>query len=187
MGDCMEKAEADDRRFAGLAVAITDQDEHRIATFRQAAAHACVRNIVSYGTAKATVAAIRMFGPPDILFVRLQPDSGDGFALCRAIRSPGSFPHPYMPLVAVCKDATQRCVRAARDAGFDEFLLCPYSPRTLRERLTAILDDRRGFVRVSGYFGPDRRRGAMAQWLGAERRSAPTLMTDPRTERTYMG
>lgn len=47
---------------------------------------------------------------------------------------------------------------SARDAGIDEILTKPYSPLGLHQRIQAVLDKKRPFVRSGGFAGPDRRR-----------------------------
>ena len=178
----MQNSEPLERRLSALAIAIVDNDRQRVSTFRQSASRIGVRDVAQYGSAKAALAAIRMSGPPDVLFVRFEPVSAEGIVLCRAIRNRTGFPFPFLPLVALCANATRASVQAARDAGVDEFLACPFAPRALADRLAVTIEDRRGFVDVAGYFGPDRRRGAMARWLGAERRSDPTSLIDPTTQ-----
>jgi DNA-binding response OmpR family regulator len=51
-----------------------------------------------------------------------------------------------------------RRVAEALDAGINEFLAKPISPRDLYLRIASIIDHPRPFVRARGYFGPDRRR-----------------------------
>jgi DNA-binding response OmpR family regulator len=47
----------------------------------------------------------------------------------------------------------------ARDAGVNEFLVKPISANTLFERIEALIERPRPFVRLKeGFFGPDRRR-----------------------------
>ena len=46
----------------------------------------------------------------------------------------------------------------ARDAGVNEFLVKPISANTLFERIEALIERPRPFVRLEGFFGPDRRR-----------------------------
>lgn len=130
--------------------------------------------------------ALRSARPPDVLLIHWAPPDERPIKLCRAIRSRGSSPLPFLPLMIVCEKVTKAHVLAARDAGVDEFLAAPFTARALRERLLAIVEQRRGFVDVPGYFGPDRRRGAMADWLGCNRRTGNDALIDPATGRIYV-
>jgi two-component system, chemotaxis family, chemotaxis protein CheY len=124
--------------------------------------------------------------PPDVMLVAWRPPSEDGLKVCRAIRTPATSPCPFLPLVMICQHVTRDHVRSARDAGVDEFLAMPFTTKALRDRLIAIVLRRRGFVDVPGFFGPDRRRGAMAEFLGANRRSGGSNLIDPRTGMIYI-
>jgi DNA-binding response OmpR family regulator len=67
-------------------------------------------------------------------------------------------------------------VRLARDAGANEFLAKPVSVKAILSRLMAVIDHPRAFVRSSGYFGPCRRRRAMDDYRGPERRGCDEVM-----------
>jgi len=175
------------RNFCDLRMMLLDSDDFAISLFKSVASSLGIHNVETYQSTKAVVTKIRMSGAPDLLFVRLKRVDGDALEIFRLIRSRDGFPFPYVPIVAVMEHPTVKSVTAARDAGADEFLGCPFSPQSMAQRINAILQDRRGFVDASGYFGPDRRRGAIARWLGDERRSDLTELIDPVTEEVYMG
>jgi DNA-binding response OmpR family regulator len=46
----------------------------------------------------------------------------------------------------------------ARDAGMTEYLSKPISAKRLYQRISSIVESKRPFIRVSEFFGPDRRR-----------------------------
>jgi DNA-binding response OmpR family regulator len=61
-------------------------------------------------------------------------------------------------------------VLAARDAGANEFCCKPVTAIELRRKLTAIINHPRPFIKISNYFGPDRRRHNDSKYVGPERR-----------------
>lgn len=122
----------------------------------------------------------------DIMLASWIPPDRAVLELCRRIRTPASSACPFLPIIVICQQATRENVLAAREAGVDEFLTSPFSPKAFADRIRAILFNRRGFVQVSGYFGPDRRRGAMAEMLGVERRAGNSTLIDPRTGAVYI-
>lgn len=175
------------RQLSDLTVALFDNDDYFISLFKSIAASLGMQKIGTFGSTKSAVSKIRMAGAPDILFIRYKSPTDSVDELCGLIRTRDTFPFPYLPMVAIMDRATVSSVTAVRDAGVDEFLGTPFSPATLALRINAILFDRRGFVDVPGYFGPDRRRGSMAEWLGADRRSGSSELIDPVTQATYIG
>jgi len=67
-------------------------------------------------------------------------------------------------------------VRVARDAGITEFLVKPFSTKTLYNRLEQIIDNPRSFVFSSAYVGPERRRRGEPPPGVADRRTAKPKM-----------
>ena len=171
--------------FRHLTLFLYDSGEFQVRLFKSAATSAKIGRVAVFSDIKTILARIRSKGAPDVLFLRVPVDSGDALRLCGMIRARGTFPFPYLPIVAILEQATKSAVTAVRDAGVDEFLASPYSPRSLLERVQAVRNDRRGFVDVESYFGPDRRRGAMAEWLDVNRRTGPATLIDPVTEAVY--
>ena len=58
----------------------------------------------------------------------------------------------------------------ARDAGVTELIVKPVTASAVISRLGAVIYHPRQFVRTDDYFGPCRRRKAMADYSGPERR-----------------
>jgi len=96
-------------------------------------------------------------------------DGMDGLDLTRHVRTSETSPNIYMPIIMVTGFAERTRVYTARDAGVTEFLIKPLSATALFNRVSAIIESPRQFVRVGQFFGPDRRR-RKDQWSGEERR-----------------
>jgi CheY-like chemotaxis protein len=106
---------------------------------------------------------------PDILITDWAMDGMDGVELTRHIRTSNHSPNIYLPIIMVTGFAERARVYTARDAGVTEFLIKPLSATALFNRVSAIIENPRQFVRVGQFFGPDRRR-RKDQWSGEERR-----------------
>ena len=74
------------------------------------------------------------------------------------------------PLVLMSGHTEQWRVNMARDAGVNEFLAKPISAKTLYDRILAVIEKPRPFVRTKNYFGPCRRRVNSRDYAGPERR-----------------
>jgi DNA-binding response OmpR family regulator len=59
----------------------------------------------------------------------------------------------------------------AINAGVDEFLVKPVRAVDVANRVNAIIERRRPFVKSGGYFGPDRRRRDDPRYKGPMRRA----------------
>lgn len=112
----------------------------------------------------------------DLLIVDRTFSSGDGLDLVRRIRNPATSPAAFLPILMVTASAERSVVAAARDAGVSEYLVKPFTATSLYKRLQAMIFSPRRFVQAPGYFGPDRRRRALASYRGPERRT--TTPTD---------
>ena len=94
----------------------------------------------------------------------------DGMAFLTKIRQDEDTPDPLVPVVVCAANTEYRHVCIARDKGMTEFLAKPVSARTIYSRICALVENNRPFIRVSEFFGPDRRRYLDEQYSGVNRR-----------------
>jgi CheY-like chemotaxis protein len=107
---------------------------------------------------------------PDICVLDWMMDGMSGVDLVRKIRTDPMSPNPFVPVIMLTGNTQMEQVREARDAGINEFIVKPVSVRTMMQRLIAVIENPRPFVRTRGYFGPCRRRRADLEYQGPERR-----------------
>jgi len=108
---------------------------------------------------------------PDVILLDWQMDGMSGLDLARLIRTSPQSPNPFVPIIMLTGHTHIDHVRQARDAGVNEFLAKPVSVRAIMSRLTSVIEHPRAYVRTKGYFGPCRRRRAMDEYRGPERRA----------------
>lgn len=111
---------------------------------------------------------------PDILITDIKMPIFDGIELTQMIRNPEGSKCPYLPIIVLTAYSERRRVLLARDAGATEFLCKPVSANALYKRIQNVVENPRPFIKVSTYFGPDRRRNSDPNFQGEERRA-----TDP--------
>lgn len=97
---------------------------------------------------------------------------GEGGSLARRIRLDPRSPNRFVPILMLTAYTQEMRVRAARDAGIDEYLMKPFTAKELATRLASLFSRPRDFISSSTYFGPDRRRCAAPGYAGPERRGA---------------
>lgn len=173
-------------RLHQLSLALLDVERRNAAAVKAAAAMCGISRFVAFSDPVAALQHVRDGEPIDVMLTAWDEPEREWLSFCRAIRQRDASPCPFLALVVISKAVTREHVRLARDAGVDEFLAIPFAAEAFRQRLLAILRQRRGFVDVAGYFGPCRRRGAMARMLGAERRGPPTTLIDPYSGAAYL-
>lgn len=86
----------------------------------------------------------------------MKPMSGIDFI--NFIRSSDESPNRLLPIIMLTGKAQQHHVTAARDAGITEFVVKPFSAKTICDRITLVVEHPRNFVLSPTYTGPDRRR-----------------------------
>lgn len=104
----------------------------------------------------STLEAIRTRNPAVVLIDADLPGY-NGLDVARAVRTPGMFPCPQVPIIMMSSRASQSEVKEAMRAGVHEFLLKPTSPKALQDRLTAILTKPRNMTHRGDYYGPEPR------------------------------
>ncbi|WP_395645203.1 response regulator [Terricaulis sp.] len=155
--------------LAEIHVLVVD-DNRQMRTLMRALLRAAFITRVTEAETAEQAFEVMAAAPVDLVLVdwRMQPT--DGLAFTRMARQSG--PNPYVPILMMTAHTEASRVAAARDAGVSGFVKKPISARVLFERMTSALTDARLFVRTEDFFGPDRRRGQKADYVGPFRRAA---------------
>ena len=91
---------------------------------------------------------------PHIVILDWEMPRVDGAAFMRAVRSPGKFSHPNVPVIMLTGHSERSRVVEAAQLGINEYLVKPVSLNALQKRLTAVLTNPRPMVRNGDYYGP---------------------------------
>ena len=98
---------------------------------------------------------------PDIVLTgwRMKPVSGlDFLKAMRAQQSPVRF----TPIIMITSETRREKVIEARNAGVTEYIAMPITAKAVFLRIREVIERPRPFVDIGVYFGPDRRRRAVA-------------------------
>lgn len=98
---------------------------------------------------------------PDIILLDWEMRPFDGIEFTRTVRSSGQGDDKFSPIIMVSAHSEYWRIQHARNAGVNEFLAKPLSPKALFSRIRAVIERPRPFIKAPGYFGPDRRRHDM--------------------------
>jgi len=107
---------------------------------------------------------------PDICVLDWVMEGMSGVDFVKKLRSDPASPNPFVPVIMLSGHTQMERVRQARDAGVNEFIAKPVSVKTMMQRLVAVIESPRPYVRTRGYFGPCRRRRGADEYRGPERR-----------------
>lgn len=129
-----------------------------------------VRLIEECRDAETAIESLAAFNP-DLLVVDYMLSEMDGLELTKFVRTHDSSPNKYLPVLMVTGYTDRSRVIEAINAGVNEFLAKPVRPIDLYQRLIAMIERPRRFIRVEGYFGPDRRRRQDPRFHGPWKRA----------------
>lgn len=157
----MEPASAPPSPLANLRVLVVDDhasSRRLVADVLRAAGAAEV--FTAEGAAEA-LGMLRTRRPGMIITDQRMPVM-DGVELVRTIRRAAvtpdpRIPDPRLPVIMLSGDRTQKDVNAARAAGADAFLMKPFTPAKVIERVLSVTRRQAAFVISERYVGPDRR------------------------------
>jgi DNA-binding response OmpR family regulator len=108
--------------------------------------------------------------PADIVLTDWLMEPTCGLTLTRRLRTDPKSPNPTVPIIMTSGFSERWRVLQARDAGVTEYLVKPFAGKQLLERLTAVIESPRPFIRAGSFFGPDRRRKSSFDYVGPKRR-----------------
>lgn len=94
---------------------------------------------------------------PDLVLIDWAPDF-DGLSLVRRIRIENQDETSQAAVILVTAFNETNHIYEALDTGITEYLTKPISARLLYVRIVSVIENKRRFIRVGGFVGPDRRR-----------------------------
>ena len=147
--------------LASLSVLVIDDNAAMRAIVIAMLNAAGVRQVHSAGGVTAAMALLRQ-ETIDLAIVDYKMTPLDGAAFIRMVRTDADSPDVYLPIIMMTGHADLRRIKGARDAGVTEFMVKPITAKALLGRIETIILRPRPFVRLDGYFGPDRRRADRA-------------------------
>lgn len=156
--------------IADIRVLIADDDRRIALIVRQVLESLGFKEI---STAKDGESALALLNSDrvDMLITDWQMTPMDGISLIKHLRTSDNSPNRFMPIIMMTGNAEREHVEAARDAGVTEFVVKPFSAKTLCDRILLLIDNPRSFIRSKRFTGPDRRRRSTTAPDGIERRS----------------
>ena len=93
---------------------------------------------------------------PDLVILDWKMEGMDGVECVRQIRAMDG-PNRFVPIIMVTGYTEASLKKQARDAGVNDFLGKPISPRSLWGRIVSVMEKRPAFYQSDDYFGPERR------------------------------
>lgn len=95
--------------------------------------------------------------PCDFLITEWNTQHLDGMALLEFLRHSPDSPNTTLPIIMLTGRAEQMDVFLARDYGINEYIIKPFTARSIYNRLERIIEQPRNFVVAKSFVGPCRR------------------------------
>ncbi|MEI6558934.1 MAG: response regulator [Rhodospirillaceae bacterium] len=143
--------------FASLSVLIIDDIANTRQVFRAVLRTIGINHVLEAPDATLGFQIVKT-ELPDIVFTDWDMPGVTGLDFVRAVRSRPDSPDPMMPVILLTAHGSRDYVTAARDGGATDFLIKPFSPQRIGNRILDVVSHQRPFVMAPAYKGPDRRR-----------------------------
>ena len=150
-------AELDQRLYFGsLSVLALESNPLELDVLAQVLGGFRVRNLVRFTEAEAAWAHVSR-EPADLLFVGNASDAMDEYEFIRRIRRSSDEAARMSPIIQLSGHTQRGNILRARDCGASFVVAKPITPKVLYSRVIWLARDRRAFINVESYVGPDRR------------------------------
>lgn len=159
-------------------IVVADNDKNMADVLWHTLQHMGLTNVTRVKNGREVLDVIRE-KTVDILITEWDMPHLNGFDLLKSLRKAEDPNFAMLPILMLTGRAEKHDVVYARDAGVTEFLVKPYSAKTLFNRLEHIIDFPRDFIVSGGYTGPDRRRNVIDNDRTERRISTPKVLKTP--------
>lgn len=175
----MSNAAINEARFQRLTVLIVEDSQPMREVLRAILQAIGIKNIID---ARDGLHAIRKLSQyqVDLIITDWVMEEMDGLTFTRWVRTSRDSPDEFLPIIMVTGHTEEQKIKLARDAGVTEFMAKPLTGVGLLQRICAVVENPRPFVRTDNYFGPDRRR-KVEPYDGEERRESELRNQDARS------
>lgn len=156
-------------RLRDINVLVADEDP-RIGRLVYQVLHSFgFREVHTVDSAKEAVRVLKK-APIDLVITEWPMPYGETEDLVKFIRTSEESPRRDLPIIVLTGRAERPDVLMARDHGTTEFVVKPFTAKTLSHRIIQVIDNPREFVVTSTFVGPSRRRNRSNDPNAAEKR-----------------
>ena len=164
--------------LGGLAVVAVEASRMELEVLCEMLLGFGVRKLARFRLAEEAQTGLRR-DSIDMLFVGSIPGDPDGYGLTTWLRRDGLAANRTAPVVLLTGHTQAANVLRARDCGASVVLAKPVQPAVLFDRLAWLVRDRRAFIDVPAYAGPDRRFQQLGPPPGADGRRRGDMLAEP--------
>lgn len=167
-----KQAAAPARSLADVSVLVADAELNILGLTRSLLNGFGIRKVKLLSDAYAVLDIVEA-GGIDVLMVDADLAPLNGLEITKYVRLNKASHDRYLPVILTTTRPSMSLIMKARNIGVTELLAKPMTMRAVEQRVRAVVERPRPFVRCPNYFGPDRRRGQDPRYQGPDRRAAP--------------
>ncbi|CAO3374223.1 response regulator [Azospirillum argentinense] len=146
-----------DYDFSLVDAAIIDTQSNSQRVLREVLARLGMKKTAVHGSAQDAAEAVTA-ATPDLILLDIDGEEPEALRLIRRLRNEPDTRNPYACIVATTWQPTPLLLMRVTNAGADDLLVKPVSPKKVQDRLAALIESRKKFVVTADYTGPDRRK-----------------------------
>ncbi|WP_376960629.1 response regulator [Azospirillum sp. A26] len=146
-----------DYDFSQVDAAIIDSQLNTARVFRDVLIRLGFRRVELFDSVKAAAGLLGSV-MPDLVLVDADGEDSEAFQFIRALRNEPTAPNPFACVIVTTWAPTPALLTRVTNAGGDDLLMKPVSPKQVRDRIVSLIESRKGFVVTADYIGPDRRK-----------------------------
>lgn len=143
--------------FAQVTIAICDPDVKMAALVKRILTPLGCKRIHTM-TNPQTVIDLMREEQVDMVITEWEMSHMSGIEMTHYLRRSVDSPNRMVPIIMLTRRNENTDIRIARDAGISEYLIKPFSAKTLMERVYAVVEEPRSLIICKSFVGPDRRR-----------------------------
>lgn len=146
-----------DYDFSQVDAAIIDSQLNTARVFRDVLIRLGFRRVELFDSVRAA-AGLLTAAMPDLVLVDADGEDSEAFRFIRSLRNEPAVPNPFACVIVTTWAPTPALLTRVTNAGGDDLLMKPVSPKQVRDRIVSLIEARKGFVVTADYTGPDRRK-----------------------------
>ncbi|MBK1840412.1 response regulator [Azospirillum sp. YIM B02556] len=146
-----------DYDFSQVDAAIIDSQLNTARVFRDVLIRLGFRRVELFDSVKAAAGLLNA-AMPDLVLVDADGEDSETFRFIRSLRNEPAVPNPFACVIVTTWAPTPALLTRVTNAGGDDLLMKPVSPKQVRDRIVSLIESRKGFVVTADYTGPDRRK-----------------------------
>ncbi len=144
-------------KLSTVSIVIADKDAQMAGVLRTSLRKMGFNNIRLFADGRGAYRVLKQ-KRVDLCITEWDLEAMNGVELIRKLRKDQISPNRVTPIMMLTGRAERADVEAVRDAGATEFVVKPYTVRSVFRRLQQIIDLPRAFIITPTFTGPDRRR-----------------------------